>query len=118
MREEFDRALKGLKVHKAPGPDNILGEILKSLGLKAKDTLFGIVTTLQNNLRVSRMFQRNPGVLSRAYVILTCVSETFLDFADRAHCVKACLLYTSSAIISNTIFFAITILPFPYGTWK
>ena len=25
---------------------------------------------------------------------------------------------SESAIISNTIFFAITILPFPYGTWK
>ena len=32
LREEFDRILKGPKDHKAPGPDSLPGEILKSLG--------------------------------------------------------------------------------------
>ena len=28
------------------------------------------------------------------------------------------VVQSESAVISNTIFFAMTILPFPYGTWK
>ncbi len=44
---------------------------------------------LQNILRVSWMFQWNPAVMLYAYVISTCVSETFLDFAGHTHCVKA-----------------------------
>ena len=71
------------------------------------------VTTLQNNLRVSGMFQWNLAAMLSAYVISTCIHETFLDAASREDCVKAainyvvvranaqygiCLLYTSRCV--------------------
>ncbi|XP_071451359.1 uncharacterized protein [Hetaerina americana] len=43
LRSEFERALKDLKNGKAPGEDKISGEVIKTLGEKAQDVLYGII---------------------------------------------------------------------------
>lgn len=46
MREEFDRALKILRINKAPGNDNIPAELLKNSGKKMQDELFKLVSEI------------------------------------------------------------------------
>jgi hypothetical protein len=59
MRSEFDTAVKDLKKNKAPGEDKIDGEIIKALGNKAMDNLYGIIQDGYKDGRLPEDFQRS-----------------------------------------------------------
>ena len=59
LRSEFDRAVEDLKKNKAPGEDKINGDIIKALGNKAKDMLYGIIKDCYQNGRLPEDFQRS-----------------------------------------------------------
>jgi hypothetical protein len=58
LRSEFDTAVKDLKKNKAPGEDKIDGEIIKALGNKAKDNLYGIIKDSYRDGRLPEDYQR------------------------------------------------------------
>ena len=58
LREEFDTALKGLKLRKAPGVDSIQGEILQTLGDKAKTALYQLVNDMYTTGELPEDFEK------------------------------------------------------------
>ncbi|VVC32955.1 Reverse transcriptase domain [Cinara cedri] len=77
LRGEFDKAMEELKTNKAPGIDEILAELLKNCGEKAKDVLFKIISSMYktgqipnlekafNNVNCDIMFDTASKVLTR-----------------------------------------------------
>ncbi|XP_071440911.1 uncharacterized protein [Hetaerina americana] len=62
LRSEFERALKDLKNGKAPGEDKISGEVIKALGEKGQDVLYGIIQDCYESGKLPEDFKRSSMV--------------------------------------------------------
>jgi hypothetical protein len=63
LRSEFERALKDLKNGKAPGEDKISGEVIKKLGEKAQNVLYGITQDCYQSGKLPEDFWRSLMVI-------------------------------------------------------